>query len=76
MENSKTTEHTIAGTSYYKTSDLESVSDDKLDNTDSISTSDDESGNADSILISNNSDSDHDFIPKYYFLKDKMPHDL
>ncbi|CAB5392060.1 unnamed protein product, partial [Rhizophagus irregularis] len=48
-------------------------------------TSDDESGNADSVSTSGDStpdstsddnDSDSNFIPKYYFSKDKMPHDL
>ncbi|CAB5359516.1 unnamed protein product [Rhizophagus irregularis] len=71
-----------AGTSYHVTSDSESGSDDKSGNSE---TSDDESGNADSVSTSGDStpdstsddnDSDSNFIPKYYFSKDKMPHDL
>lgn len=72
----KITEHEVAGTSYHETSDSESVSDDKPGNADNVSTSDDESGNADSVSTSDDSDSDPGFIPKYYFSKDKMPHDL
>jgi hypothetical protein len=53
--------------------EVESVSDDKSGNTDNVSTSDDESGNA---STSDDSDSDSNFIPKHYFSKDKMPHDL
>ncbi|PKY52843.1 hypothetical protein RhiirA4_470733 [Rhizophagus irregularis] len=66
--------------------DSESVSDDKSGNADNVSTpddesgnvstSDDESGNADSESTSDDSDSDSNFIPKHYFSKDKMPHDL
>jgi hypothetical protein len=51
-----------------------STSDDESGNADT--TSDDESGNADSESTSDDSDSDSNFIPKHYFSKDKMPHDL
>jgi len=76
----------VAGTSYHVISDSESVSDDKSGNADNVSTpddesgnadtSDDESGNVDSESTSDDSDSDSNFIPKHYFSKDKMPHDL
>lgn len=74
-------EHEVAGTSYHVTSYSEPVSDDKSGNADNISTSDDEAGNdeagnADSVSTSDDSDSDSNFIPKHYFSKDKMPHDL
>jgi hypothetical protein len=70
-------EHEVAGTSYHVTSYSESGSDDKSGNADNVSTSDDEAGNADSGLsTSDDSDSDSNFIPKHYFSKDKMPHDL
>ena len=79
-------EHEVAGTSYHVTSYSESVSDDKSGNVstsddeagkaDSVSTSDDEAGNANSVSTSDDSDSDSKFIPKHYFSKDKMPHDL
>lgn len=82
-------EHEVAGTSYHVTSYSEPVSDDKsgnadnistsddeADNADSVSTSDEEAGNADSVSTSDDSDSDSNFIPKHYFSKDKMPHDL
>lgn len=69
-------EHEVAGTSYHVTSYSESVSDDKSGNADNVSTSDDEAGNADSVSTSDDSDSDSNFIPKHYFSKDKMPHDL
>ncbi|PKK58523.1 hypothetical protein RhiirC2_796162 [Rhizophagus irregularis] len=53
-----------------------STSDDEFGNADNVSTSDDKSGNADSKSTSDDSDSDSNFIPKHYFSKDKMPHDL
>jgi hypothetical protein len=69
-------EHEVAGTSYHVTSHSESVSDDKSGNADNVSTSDDKAGNADSISTSDDNDSNSNFIPKHYFSKDKMPHDL